>query len=584
MIGTVIHEQYQIQELVGEGGMGIVYKAFDLELERPVALKFLKVELSDNEQLIRRFRDELKVLAGFNHPNITTLYTSFTQNGCPVMVMELLEGETLGKMVYRRGPIPANVSVSLIVQALAGVGEAHRRGIIHRDLKPANLMLNQAGVIKVMDFGIARIESSPGLTRTTAAMGTPYYMSPEQVDPRRFGLTHVDSRTDIYSMGISLYEMLAGEVPFQGPTEFTIQLAHLEKSPQPPTVFYPHIPSGVVDAVLRAMSKDPRNRFQTAEEFAQTLVSGLNTAPAQSSAADAATPALAGGDSIRERRPSGEVQHIPATAAQIAPIFGSQSSGAPSPASTGNVMLTGEANAAVSTQGVRAGFSPSRMALVGVLGLLVLVIGGLGLYAVFGRPPQVPIEASASRGGSGGGANGVSTGIGSEPASPGPKAPSESDTPEPNSTEANNVVIDLPGTTPTRKTTEAKPIVNPGSQMIASPQRVVAGRWSGSYMRCEENTPSLASLSLVESAGSDPGVLNISGTLAVSTSKGAQNCRVNGTFMRSRNRLVFQTACSSFAPDYLSLTHNSVVSLNQDQLSGMVYPDPPCVVVSFKRR
>ena len=182
MIGTVIHEQYRILELLGEGGMGVVYKALDLELDRLVALKFLKAEFGDNQLLIKRFRDELKVLANFNHPNITILYTSFTWQSRPVMVMELLEGEPLNRMIDRRGPIPANVCVPLVRQALAGVGEAHRRGIVHRDLKPANLMLNQSSIVKVMDFGIAKIESSPGLTRTSTTMGTPFYIAPEQID------------------------------------------------------------------------------------------------------------------------------------------------------------------------------------------------------------------------------------------------------------------------------------------------------------------------------------------------------------------------------------------------------------------
>jgi serine/threonine-protein kinase len=276
MIGSVIHEQYRVLELLGEGGMGEVYKALDMELDRLVALKFLKAEFGTDRVLLRRFRDELRTLAGFNHPNITTLYTSFTWRERPVMVMEFVEGQTLIGMVEQRGPIPAQISVPLVMQALAGVGEAHRKKIVHRDLKPANLILNCDGVVKVMDFGIAKAQNSSGLTNATAAIGTCLYMAPEQIRGK------VDARTDIYAMGVTLYQLLAGRVPFVGAYEYDIQTAHIQQIPEPPTHFYPHIPCTVVEAVLCALAKNPDSRFQTAEEFVEALEDGLaQTNPGQ---------------------------------------------------------------------------------------------------------------------------------------------------------------------------------------------------------------------------------------------------------------------------------------------------------------
>jgi serine/threonine protein kinase len=270
MIGTEINGQYTILELLGEGGMGVVYKAHDLIFDRDVALKFIKAEFGNNQVLIKGFLDELKILAGFNHPNITLLHTAFMWENRPVMVMELLDGETFDKMSERRGPLPARFCIPLIQQALAGLGEVHRKGIIHRDLKPANLLLNREGVVKVMDFGISKTENAPGLTSTDITKGTPFYMAPEQI----MGLK-LDSKTDIYAMGVTLYHLLAGQVPFSRNSLFAIQKAHIEETPPLPTLYYPHIPTGVVDAVMRAMAKKPADRFHSADEFAWALKEGL---------------------------------------------------------------------------------------------------------------------------------------------------------------------------------------------------------------------------------------------------------------------------------------------------------------------
>jgi len=265
MIGLQI-EHYRIDAKLGDGGMGVVYRAMDLELERTVALKFLHQELANSPDLLTRFRAEARAQAKLNHHNIATLYDFFIWQGTAVMAMEFVDGETLHEMILRRGPVPAQISVPLFRQALHGVAAAHRQEIIHRDLKPANLMLNRDGVVKVMDFGIAKVQSSNGMTRTNAVMGTSWYMAPEQIRNRP-----IDARTDIYSMGVTLYELVAGQVPFCAESEYEIQSAHVQLVPDRPTVHYPHIPENVVRAVMKALAKDPADRFQTVPEFLDAL-------------------------------------------------------------------------------------------------------------------------------------------------------------------------------------------------------------------------------------------------------------------------------------------------------------------------
>ncbi len=265
MIGVQI-ENYKILSQLGVGGMGTVYKAMDVNLERVVALKLLNAGLAQNPDLEARFRAEARAQATLNHANIATLYTILTWEGKAVMVMEYVEGRTLQESISAHGAMPALTALALCKQALHGVGAAHRQGIVHRDLKPANLMMNSEGVLKVMDFGIAKIKGGAGLTRTAAAIGTCLYMAPEQV----LGKT-VDARTDIYSMGITLYEMLTGEVPFNFDSEFAVQQAHVQQPPASPTVHNRLIAPAVAEVVLRAIEKDPACRFQSAEEFIRAI-------------------------------------------------------------------------------------------------------------------------------------------------------------------------------------------------------------------------------------------------------------------------------------------------------------------------
>jgi serine/threonine protein kinase len=265
MIGTMI-DNYRIEEKLGEGGMGVVYKATDLNLDRTVAIKMLSADLSRDPGLMERFRAEAKAQAHLNHTNIASLYSLLNANGQTGIVMEYLEGETFDEMLRRRGLIPPQEAVPLFRQALLGVGFAHRMGIVHRDIKPSNIMVNKYGVVKVMDFGIAKVLGGQRLTRTGTQVGTVAYMSPEQIRNKP-----VDIRSDIYSLGVTLYELLTAHLPFESDSDFQVMSDHVNTPPPPPTRHYPYIPRGIEQCVLKALAKSPDERFQTVEEFGAAL-------------------------------------------------------------------------------------------------------------------------------------------------------------------------------------------------------------------------------------------------------------------------------------------------------------------------
>ncbi|MGA8221564.1 MAG: protein kinase [Candidatus Acidiferrales bacterium] len=265
MIGKQI-SSYRILEKLGEGGMGVVYKAVDTDLDRLAAMKVLGSDFSKNPELVGRFRAEAKAQANLNHTNLATLYAFLLHDGTAYMIMEFIDGETFEQMVQRRGPIPEQEAIPLFKQALLGIGYAHRAGIIHRDIKPSNLMLNKNGIVKVMDFGIAKVMGARGLTRTGTQMGTVAYMSPEQIQNRA-----VDIRSDIYELGVTLFEMLSGHLPFESDSDFQVMQDHVSKVPPLPTRFYPYISKGIEKVVLKSLEKNPDARFQSVEEFGSAL-------------------------------------------------------------------------------------------------------------------------------------------------------------------------------------------------------------------------------------------------------------------------------------------------------------------------
>jgi serine/threonine protein kinase len=266
MIGSVVGS-YKIIDKIGEGGMGAVFKGVDLMLEREVAIKMLRPELAQQPNVVERFRTEAVTLAKLNHPNVATLHSFFRQGDDFFMVMEFVRGETLDSLIRQHGAMPCERAVELFSMALKGIDHAHNMGIVHRDIKPANMMLTETGSIKVMDFGIARVLGTDRLTRAGHLIGTAEYMSPEQVRGEE-----TDARSDIYSLGILLYEMLTGRVPFNNTSEYELMRSQIEDAPTPPRNFSPNVPLGIEQAIMRALAKKREARYQSASEFRASLL------------------------------------------------------------------------------------------------------------------------------------------------------------------------------------------------------------------------------------------------------------------------------------------------------------------------
>jgi serine/threonine-protein kinase len=313
MIGDLI-DHYRVLELVGRGAMGVVYKALDVNLDRPVAIKVMSAEARNDPSFVERFRQEACAQAALNHPNVAQLFDYFVHDGAPVAVMEFIDGESMEQLIRRRGAIRADESIPMFKQALRGVAAAHRAGIIHRDLKPGNLMITKDDIVKVMDFGIAKRQGVTGATKASTSIGSPFYMAPEQILGRA-----VDCRTDIYALGITLYELLSGQRPFNPhgkASEYLVLNAHVNDTPEPPTVYRYGIPQPIVDAVMRALAKDPDARFQSADEFMCALPdlpragpSGT-VAPPQVAPSDTVTleySPLMSRESVNRRQPSGTI-------------------------------------------------------------------------------------------------------------------------------------------------------------------------------------------------------------------------------------------------------------------------------------
>jgi len=275
-VGSTVGD-YQIIDILGAGGMGKVYKVRNVISDRVEAMKVLLPDLGNAPDLADRFLREIKVQASLEHPNIAALHTALRLDNQLLMLMEMVEGETLEHKL-KAGPIPIALAVDYIRQVLSALEYAHARGVVHRDIKPANMMLTPGGVVKLMDFGIAKASGDHKLTMTGTTLGSLYYMSPEQIK----GAATLDARADLYSVGVSLYELATGKRPFDGDSQFAIMAAHLEKVPLPPIALDPAMPQALNDAILMAVVKDPNARFQTATAFRNALgsVTGAGTTPA----------------------------------------------------------------------------------------------------------------------------------------------------------------------------------------------------------------------------------------------------------------------------------------------------------------
>ncbi len=281
-----IASDYEILGLLGKGGMGRVYRVRNVISNRVEAMKVLLADVAAEEELGDRFLGEIRTLAKLDHPNIAKFHTAFKYENQLVMVMEFVEGFTLSDRA-KQGLIPLDEVLSYVTQTLAALGYAHQNGVIHRDIKPSNIMITPHGVAKLMDFGIAKSNLDAALTRPGTTMGSMLYMSPEQVNG-----TTVNASSDLYSVGVLLYELAAGRRPFEAESELAILQSHLNTTPQPPIEVNPALPQPLNEIIMTSLEKEPMRRFQSAEAFCRALESVRGRAPAANAQAAAASPTM----------------------------------------------------------------------------------------------------------------------------------------------------------------------------------------------------------------------------------------------------------------------------------------------------
>jgi len=272
-VGEIVAD-YEITGVLGSGGMSTVYQVRHLISNRAEAMKVLLPNLDSNPDLAERFMREIRMLASLSHPGIAMLHTAFRERNQLLMVMELVKGETVSTILRRKG-IGLSDAVNLTIQMLDALAHAHKRNVIHRDIKPSNIMLTPAGQTKLLDFGIARAVADVQITQKGTTLGSFHYMSPEQARD-----LPVDHRTDIYSAGVTLYEMATGKRPFTGRDSYAVMRSHVEQDPAPPESINPRIPRGVSHALARALMKNPDERFQTARAFLESL-KAIQLAPSE---------------------------------------------------------------------------------------------------------------------------------------------------------------------------------------------------------------------------------------------------------------------------------------------------------------
>ena len=266
--GIVLGKRYEVLSKVGAGGMADVYKGRDRMLNRYVAIKVLKKEYREDESFVRKFRSEAQAAAGLLHPNIVNVYDVGEDRGLYYMVMELVDGITLKEYIEKKGRLTHKEVISIAIQMCAGIGAAHAAGIIHRDIKPQNIIISKEGKVKVTDFGIAKAVTSN--TISTNAMGSVHYTSPEQA---RGGYS--DQKSDIYSIGITLYEMVTGQVPFDGDSTVSVAIKHLQEEITPPSELAEDLPYSLEQIILKCTQKNSERRYPNTEELIKDLKRSL---------------------------------------------------------------------------------------------------------------------------------------------------------------------------------------------------------------------------------------------------------------------------------------------------------------------
>ncbi len=299
MVGQILGGRYEIIAKIGSGGMSHVYQARDTILNRIVTVKVLRSELAEDKDFVRRFQVEAQAVASLSHPNIVSIYDVGQENGLPYLVMEYVEGLTLKRIIQKEGPLSPAETVNLGVQVCAALAHAHEKGIIHRDIKSHNILVTPGGRVKVTDFGLARVLSVPSATVTQSGtvMGSVHYLSPEQARGEETG-----PKSDLYSLGVVLYETVSGRLPFQGDNPVTVALKHVQGPPPALCKDNPVIPQRLEEIIFKALAKDPAQRFQSAREMQKALSEG----------------SLLAGDSIAADELTREL-HLPRAQAASAP-------------------------------------------------------------------------------------------------------------------------------------------------------------------------------------------------------------------------------------------------------------------------
>jgi eukaryotic-like serine/threonine-protein kinase len=298
VVGEIFADRYELTELVGTGGMSSVYKAHDRLLERNVALKILHDHYADDDEFVERFRREARAVAQLSHPSIVTVIDRGEADGRQFIVFEYIEGENVKELLVRSGRLPVRRALELALAIARGLAFAHGHGLVHRDVKPQNVLLNGDGEAKVTDFGIARSNDDHAVTLTGTVLGTSNYIAPEQATGQP-----VDAQTDVYSLGVVLYELLAGDVPFPGESFVSVAMKHVNEPPPNLLDVRRDVPVRVAAAVDRALEKDPRRRFPSMDDFAAELDACLAELDSADDAGEA-TLVVPAAQRLRPRAPS----------------------------------------------------------------------------------------------------------------------------------------------------------------------------------------------------------------------------------------------------------------------------------------
>lgn len=271
-VGQVFDNRYKITKILGVGGMAVVFEAFDTKLNRIVALKMLKTEISNDSQSVKRFINESKAVSMLAHPNIVSIYDVSVKDNLKYIVMERVDGITLKSYISQKGVLSQREALSYVEQILRALEHAHSKGIIHRDIKPQNIMLLKNGKIKVTDFGIAKLPNAETVTMTDKAIGTVYYISPEQASGKA-----IDQRSDLYSLGVMMYEMVTGKLPFDADSPVSVALMQVNAKPKPPREVKPDVSLGMEQIILLSMEKHPDKRFQNASQMLRHVLQIKNS-------------------------------------------------------------------------------------------------------------------------------------------------------------------------------------------------------------------------------------------------------------------------------------------------------------------